>query len=191
MDEGDTVRFQIECEEGSFPVETISFFSNLPIKNYTAVKKCDDEFIWSPPYDFIKETAIRHQKLVLLYFVGTNKFFIRDTAVVRLICKGRAELSVSCCRNMHRTEKEVHTYIFSLKYSFVQLDKKVKSTKTTRTTFDMTTSGTTLGRYRTFFVSRLRCPDGRQNPSRCRCRPRSGKRNGCTRKKLPNRIQRP
>ncbi len=32
VDEGDTVSFRIECEEGSFPVESIGFFSNLPIK---------------------------------------------------------------------------------------------------------------------------------------------------------------
>ncbi len=44
IDEGDTVNFRIECEEGSFPVESISFYSNVPIKNYTIVKKCDDEF---------------------------------------------------------------------------------------------------------------------------------------------------
>ena len=44
-----------------------------------------------------------------------------------------------------RTVKEVHTYTLQLKYAFVQLDKKVKNTKTTRTTFDMTSSSTALG----------------------------------------------
>ena len=39
----------------------------------------------------------------------------------------------------------MHTYTLQLKYAFVQLDKKVKSTKTTRTTFDMTSSSTALG----------------------------------------------
>jgi hypothetical protein len=86
-DEGDTINFKIECEEGSFPVENISFFSNLPIKNYKAVRKCDDEFEWSPPYDFIRDGDSASQKLVLLYFIGTNKFFNRDTALVRLYVK--------------------------------------------------------------------------------------------------------
>ena len=44
-----------------------------------------------------------------------------------------------------RTLKEVHTYTLQLKYAFVQLDKKVKNTKSTRTTFDMTSASTALG----------------------------------------------
>src|ERR1700722_20797240 len=84
VDEGDTINFKIECEEGSFPIENISFFSNFPIKNYKEVKKCDDEFVWSPPYDFVKENDSAKIKLVVLYFIGANKFFIRDTAVVKL-----------------------------------------------------------------------------------------------------------
>jgi hypothetical protein len=41
--------------------------------------------------------------------------------------------------------KDVRTYILQLKYAFVQLDKKVKNTKTTRTSFDMTSSTSALG----------------------------------------------
>jgi hypothetical protein len=144
VDEGDTVNFKIECEEGSFPIESISFFSNLPIKNYQAVKKCDDEFIWSPPYDFIKGNDSAAQKLVLLYFVGMNKFFNRDTSLVRLYVKSALNYPF-LLQEYDRTVKEVHTYSLQLKYAFVQLDKKVKNTKTTRTTFDMTSSSTALG----------------------------------------------
>jgi len=143
-DEGDTINFKIECEEGSFPVENISFFSNLPIKNYTTVKKCDDDFIWSPPYDFIKESDSAKQKLVLLYFIGSNKFFTRDTAIVKLYVKSALNYPFML-QEYARTVKEVHTYILKLKYAFVQLDKKVKNTKTTRTTFDMTSASTALG----------------------------------------------
>jgi hypothetical protein len=144
VDEGDTVNFKIECEEGSFPIENISFYSNLPIKNYQAVKKCDDEFIWSPPYDFIKGNDSGAQKLVLLYFVGMNKFFNRDTSVVKLYVKSALNYPF-LIQEYDRTVKEVHTYSLQLKYAFVQLDKKVKNTKTTRTTFDMTSSSTALG----------------------------------------------
>jgi hypothetical protein len=144
VDEGDTVSFRIECEEGSFPVESISFFSNLPIKNYKQVKKCDDEFSWSPPYDFIKEADSLNQRLVLLNFIGTNKFFNRDTVVVRLYVKSALNYPFML-QEYQRTVKEVHTYTLQLKYAFVQLDKKVKNTKTTRTSFDMTSSSSALG----------------------------------------------
>ena len=143
-DEGDTINFRIECEEGSFPVENISFFSNLPIKNYKPVKKCDDEFSWSPPYDFIKEADSANQKLVLLYFIGVNKFFNRDTALVKLYVKSALNYPFML-QEYQRTVKEERTYILQLKYAFVQLDKKVKNTKTTRTSFDMTSSSSALG----------------------------------------------
>jgi hypothetical protein len=144
IDEGDTINFKIECEEGSFPIESISFFSNFPIKNYQAVKKCDDEFIWSPPYDFIRSSDSVNQKLVLLYFIGMNKFFIRDTTLVKLFVKAALNYPF-LLQEYDRTVKEVHTYVLQLKYAFVQLDKKVKSTKSTRTTFDMTSSSSALG----------------------------------------------
>jgi hypothetical protein len=144
VDEGDTISFKIECEEGSFPVENISFFSNFPIKNYSVVKKCDDDFIWSPPYDFIRESDSVKQKLVLLYFIGVNKFFNRDTAIVKLYVKSVLNYPFML-QEYERTVKEVHTYTLQLKYAFVQLDKKVKNTKTTRTTFDMTTASSALG----------------------------------------------
>jgi hypothetical protein len=144
VDEGDTINFKIECEEGSFPVNNISFFSNFPIKNYKEVKKCDDEFVWSPPYDFVKENDSAKLKLVLLYFIGANKFFIRDTAIVKLYVRAAMNYPFML-QEYNRTVKELHTYTLQLKYAFVELDKKVKNTKTTRTTFDMTSGSTALG----------------------------------------------
>lgn len=144
IEEGDTVNFRIECEEGSFPVETISFYSNMPLKNYSTVKKCDDEFIWSPGYDFIKEGDSVKQKLVLLNFVGMNKFFAKDTAVVRVVVKDALNYPVML-QEYQRTVKTVSTYVLQLKYSFVQLDKKIKNNKGTRTTFDMTSASTAVG----------------------------------------------
>jgi hypothetical protein len=144
VDEGDTISFKIECEEGSFPIESISFYSNLPIKNYQAVKKCDDEFIWSPPYDFVKGFDSLNLKLVMLYFIGMNKFYVRDTTVVRLYVRSAMNYPF-LLQEYDRTVKDAHIYTLQLKYAFVQLDKKVKSNKTTRTTFDMTSSSTALG----------------------------------------------
>ncbi|MDP4131127.1 MAG: hypothetical protein Q8918_18185 [Bacteroidota bacterium] len=144
IEEGDTVNFKVECEEGSFPVESISFYSNVPLKNYTIVKKCDDDFIWSPPFDFIKDTDSGKQKLVLLNFVGINKFYAKDTAVVKIYVKDAINYPVML-QEYQRTVKSVTMYILQLKYAFVQLDKKVKSTKSTRTTFDLTTASSALG----------------------------------------------
>jgi len=144
VDEGDTINFKIECEAGSFPIDNISFFSNFPIKNYKEVKKCDDEFVWSPPYDFVKENDSAKLKLVILYFIGANKFFNRDTAVVKLYVRAAMNYPFML-QEYNRTVKEIHTYTLQLKYAFVELDKKVKNTKTTRTTFDMTSGSTALG----------------------------------------------
>ncbi len=144
IDEGDTINFRIECEEGSFPVESISFFSSVPIRNYTIVKKCDDDFTWSPPFDFIKETDSGKQKLVTLSFVGMNKFFVKDTATVKLYVKDAVNYPVML-NEYQRTVRSVTTYVLQLKYAFVQLDHKVKHTSGTRTTFDLTSAGSALG----------------------------------------------
>jgi hypothetical protein len=40
--------------------------------------------------------------------------------------------------------KNINTYILQLKYTFLQLDKKIKRVKNTRTTFDITGSSTAL-----------------------------------------------
>ncbi|MBS1600113.1 MAG: hypothetical protein JST75_17940 [Bacteroidetes bacterium] len=144
IEEGDTVSFKVDCDAGSFPIETISFFSNIPIRNYTVVRKCDDDFTWTVPFDFIKESDSVKQKLLLLYFVGTNKFFSKDTTVVKVFVKDALNYPVML-DEYNKTLKQVTNYILQLKYAFVQLDKKVKSTKNTRTTFDMTTASTALG----------------------------------------------
>jgi len=144
IDEGDTVSFKLECEAGSFPVESISFFSNVPIRNYSMVRKCDDDFTWSPGYDFVKETDSAKQRLVLLSFVGINKFFARDTAVVRIYVRDAMNYPLML-DEYNKTVKSLSTYILELKYAFVQLDQKVKHNKGTRTGFDMTTATTALG----------------------------------------------
>ncbi len=144
IDEGDTVSFKVECETGSFPVESITFFSNVPLGNYSIVKKCDDDFIWSPSFDFIKPSDSTKQRLVLLNFIGVNKFFAKDTAVVRIYVRDALNYPVML-QEYQRTIKSMSTYILQLKYAFVQLDRRVKSTNGTRTTFDLTTATSALG----------------------------------------------
>lgn len=143
IEEGDTLAFKVQCEFGSFPIENITFLANLPMKGYTNVKKCEDDFIWSPPFDFVKDTDPNKEKILLLSFIGTNRFMVRDTAVVKVIVKDA--LNYPFALQEHRlASRNIETYILQLKYTFVQLDKGVKKTKNARTGFDITSSSTAL-----------------------------------------------
>ena len=144
MDEGDTISFKVQCETGTYPIESINFYSSTPIKTNSNIKGCNDDFTWSPPYDFVKEGDSSKTKLLLLYFVGTNKIFMRDTATIRIYVKEALNypyMKEEYSQAIHN----INTYILRLKYAFFQLDKKVKETKNTRTDFDMTTATTALG----------------------------------------------
>ena len=144
MDEGDTISFKVQCETGTYPIEGINFYSNIPIKTNSNIKGCNDDFTWSPPYDFVKEGDSSKTKLLILYFVGTNKIFMRDTATIRIYIK--EALNYPYMKEEYNLAiHNINTYILRLKYAFFQLDKKVKKTKNTRTDFDMTTATTALG----------------------------------------------
>jgi len=144
MDEGDTINFRIQCESGTYPIESINFYSSTPIKTNSLIKTCNDNFTWSPPYDFVKDGDSSKQKLVQLYFVGTNKVFMRDTAVIRIFVKDALNYPYMLDQ-YNVVVKNIRTYILQLKYAFFQLDKTVKKTNHTRTGFDMTTATTALG----------------------------------------------
>jgi len=143
VDEGDTVAFKVQCENGSFPIETITFFANMPLKGVTLVKKCDDDFIWSPPFDFVKDSDPGKVKTVVLSFVGANRFMIRDTAQVKIIVKDALNYPLTL-EDYKLTVNVINGYVLRLKYTFLQLDKGVKRSKGTRTTFDITGSTTAL-----------------------------------------------
>lgn len=143
VDEGDSVTFKIQCENGSFPIENITFFSNTPLKNYTLVRSCNEDFSWTPGFDFVKDSDSAKVKVVSLSFIGANRFMVRDTAIVKIIV--RDALNYPLAREDHRLQtRNVSTYILQLKYTFLQLDKRVKGVKNTRTTFDITGSTTAL-----------------------------------------------
>jgi hypothetical protein len=143
VDEGDTISFKVQCENGSFPIENITFFANHPLKNFTLVKKCDDDFTWMPPFDFVKDSDSAKLKILVLSFVGVNKFQVRDTATVRIFV--RDALNYPLAEEDYKlVVKNIDTYVLQLKYTFLQLDKRVKGTKTTRTSFDITGSTTAL-----------------------------------------------
>jgi hypothetical protein len=144
MDEGDTINFRVQCETGTYPIESINFSTNIPIRTNSVIKNCDDLFTWSPPFDFVKETDSGKTKLLILYFVGTNKMFQRDTATIRIFVKDALDYPYARA-DYDQTLKNYRLYILRLKYAFFQLDKKVKHTKNTRQYFDMGAAGTGLG----------------------------------------------
>jgi hypothetical protein len=143
IDEGDTINFRVQCEIGTYPIESINFFSNVPIRGNTNVTKCDDLFTWSPPYDFAKETDSGKTKLLILYFVGTNTMFMRDTAIVKIYVKDALDYPYAKS-DYETTLKNIRIYMLRLKYAFFQLDKKVKHTKNTRQGFDIAAAGSGL-----------------------------------------------
>jgi hypothetical protein len=143
IDEGDTVSFKVLCENGNFPIETITFFSNLPVKGASLVKKCDDDFVWSPGFDFVKESDPGKERTVVLSFVGANRFMVRDTAQVKIVVKDALNYPLTV-EDFRLTVNVINSYVLRLKYTFLQLDKGVKRTKSTRTTFDITGSTTAL-----------------------------------------------
>ena len=144
VEEGDTISFRLQCETGTYPIESINFYSNIPIKTNSIVKECNDDFTWSPPYDFVKESDSAKTKLLQLFFVGTNKVFMRDTAIIRIYVKDALNYPYMV-EQYNAAVKNMRTYILQLKYAFFQLDRKVKKTNHTRTGFDMTTATTALG----------------------------------------------
>jgi hypothetical protein len=144
IDEGDTINFRVQCEAGTYPIESINFFTNVPIRGNTIVEKCDDLFTWSPSYDFVKATDSGKTKLLILYFVGTDKMLQRDTATVKIYVRDALDYPYAK-GDYNQTLKDIRIYMLRLKYAFFQLDKKVKHTKNTRQDFDITAAATGLG----------------------------------------------
>lgn len=141
VDEGQTVEFKVQCESGSFPIEDILFSSSMPITDFTLVRTCNDEFRWTPPYEFVKDTDPDRSKTVLLSFIGSTRFRVKDTTTIRVLVRDALNYPVANQENAQLV-KNIEVYILQLKYTFLQLEKKLKKTKTARTGFDLT-SGTT------------------------------------------------
>ena len=144
VEEGDTVNFKVQCEAGSFPIENITTITNITLKNVQQVKKCDDDFIWSIPFDFIKDGDTGKQRTLIVSFIGTNKFHNRDTATVRIVVRDALNYPQRYIE-YNRTVKEIKYYILQMKYSFKELDKRVRKTKNSRTGFDLASGTSALG----------------------------------------------
>jgi hypothetical protein len=107
------------------------------------VRECNQDFTWSPGFDFVKETDSAKVKIVNLSFIGANRFMLKDTSVVKIIVRDALNYPLAS-EEYNKQVKAVTTYILQLKYTFLQLDKNVKRVKNTRTSFDITGSATAL-----------------------------------------------
>src|SRR5450755_663585 len=144
IEEGDTLNFKLQCDDGSFPIESITYYSSSPIHSITPIAHCGDDFTWEAPYDFIRDDEKVDQKSLTINFIGTDKFFNHDTAAVKITVKQTINYPFRLIQ-YNKISKDIETYVLQLKSTFRILDQKVKHTKNTRTTFDLTSATTALG----------------------------------------------
>ncbi|MCC6286994.1 MAG: hypothetical protein IT249_03850 [Chitinophagaceae bacterium] len=144
VDEGDSISFKVQCEDGNFPIDKIIMTSNYPIKPLTPITKCGDDFKWSPPFGFVKSGDKDKQRVVIVNFIGSNKFNARDTAVVQIFVKENINYPQKVLE-YEEVKKNIRSYSNQLKATFMTLDKKVRSTKGTRNSFDLTSAASSLG----------------------------------------------
>lgn len=143
IDEGDTLRFSISCENGNFPVEFINFESSLPLHTKLPVNRCGDEFIWGIPYDFVKENDSAKLKKVRLYFIASDKFKNKDTSAVYVTVRDALNYPQKKLE-YEKVVTDYKRYIEQLKFTFRTMDKKIKRVRGSRIAFDMTASSTAL-----------------------------------------------
>lgn len=144
IDEGDTISFKIQCDNGSFPIEELTYLSNYPVKSSTPVTKCGDDFTWTAPFDFVKDSEREKTKKVLLFILGTNKFHTTDTARIEINVRENINYPQQV-KEFEKLQADTRRYITSLKASFRLVDRKIKRTKGTRTGFDLASASTALG----------------------------------------------
>ncbi len=142
-EEGDVIKFKMQCEGGTFPTENITMVSNMPIFGYNPVTRCGDEFNWTIPYDFIKDGDTAQKKILDLTFIGSDKFFNKDSNSIQIQIRPGMDFPSEYQKHAQVT-KEVNDFIASLKRTFYSLSNKVKRTKSLRTAFDITSSTTAL-----------------------------------------------
>jgi hypothetical protein len=143
INEGEPLNIGVQCENGTFPIENVTFYSSVALVDVQGINQCGQNLSWTPTYEFVKETDSAKLKIFNLYFVGTTKMLQRDTASVRVIVKNALDYP-SAVKEHAKITADVNRYILQLKYTFFQLDGSVKKTKRTRTSFDITSSATSL-----------------------------------------------
>jgi hypothetical protein len=143
VEEGDSIRFRLQCERGTFPIEQITLLTNLPISQYKAVLACNDEFSWVVPFDFIRENDTTRQRLLKMDFIGTDKFMNRDTASVLIYVRPGINYPLKN-QEFNKVHDEMFEYIQELKLTFYAVSRTIKTNKSVRVSFDITASTTAL-----------------------------------------------
>ncbi len=143
IDEGETLRFRVMCETGSFPIEDIITSINTPIGSFKPIQKCGDEFTWTPTYEFVKDTDSGKVKPVIVRFIGSTKFRMQDTTQVRIVVRNALNYPIALLQ-YNQLVRELNSYVLKLKYTFLVLDKNIKKTKRSRTAFDLTAASSAL-----------------------------------------------
>ncbi|WP_044046286.1 hypothetical protein [Niabella soli] len=142
IEEGNKLSFNVLCDNGNFPIERILVSSNISIGNFKLPKTCDDTFEWTPGYDFVNEKDSGQVKIVNLLFMGTTQFNFIDTARIKVIVKNALNFDIAT-KDYNDAVDNINKWMLRYKYTFYQLDKKVRNIKGTRSGFDITTATTT------------------------------------------------
>lgn len=142
IEEGNKLSFNVLCDNGNFPIERILVSSNISIGNFKLPKACDDTFEWTPSYDFVNEKDSGQVKIVNLLFMGSTQFNFIDTARIKVIVKNALNYDIAT-KDYNDAVENMNRWILRYKYTFLQIDKKIKNTKGVRSGFDITTAATT------------------------------------------------
>jgi hypothetical protein len=143
LEEGDSIRFRVQCESGTFPIEQITLNANLPLTTYRTIGKCNDEFSWMVPFDFIRDNDTAKQKTLILQMIGADKFMNKDTATITFYIRPGINFPQKN-EEFKKVNDEMTRYIQELKLTFYAVSQSIKSNKKTRTAFDITASTTAL-----------------------------------------------
>lgn len=143
IDEGDTLRFELNCENAGFPLEFVNFESNVPVKITGGVHQCGDIFNWPVPFDFVKDNDSGKVKIAVLRFTGADKFRNKDTSTIRVIVRDAVNYPLKK-QEYEKVIADYNKYIQQLKLTFRSIDKKVKRTRNSRLAFDMTSASTAM-----------------------------------------------
>lgn len=143
VEEGDSIQFKIQCDEGTFPIEQISINTSMPISGFTPVRRCNEEFKWVIPFGIFRDNDTAKLRTVIVDFIGSDKFFNKDTVSIRINI--RPGINYTVRNQQHKVaETEFYRYIQNLKLSFYVVSKSVKKNRSARTAFDIGGSTTAL-----------------------------------------------
>src|SRR5690606_11876953 len=56
INEGEPLNIGVQCENGTFPIENVTFYSSIALVDVQGINECGQSLIWTPNYEFVKET---------------------------------------------------------------------------------------------------------------------------------------